>query len=341
MSRKFQLVSRGSGDLKARYRPQHLNEAAPTFPIRRVSKIVSDPNASQIYLFEGATGTGKTSVARIVSRASVCVSDDKKVEKPCLTCAACRDLEHAMDFMEINVANFRKIDDVRTIIEGMRYAPTSLSRKIYIFDEGHQLTHDSQQLLLKVFEEPPAGMLIFLCTTEKKGLKQTLIDRAATVTFKRLTKEFALGIIDQVLENEKHEEMPAATKLDMVRRADGSARALMNFLQAYLDGDYDVGVEEEGEAPSVVKDLAQALMAKDWAATRMLLGEPTVRQAPESIRIGVSSYLRAIALGHKTINNALSVASPLGHLAGTLSSEPQVDQYNQFVLRCMRACYKK
>lgn len=338
MARGFEIVARGSGDLKTRYRPQRLNEAAPTFPIRRLKKIITDPNASQVYMFEGLTGTGKTSCARIIARACICEGDG---ELPCLECEACLTLERSPDFFEINVANFRKIDDVRQIIDGMHVSMGFLKRKIYIFDEVHQLTTASQQLLLKALEEPPTGVIVFLCTTEKTGLIRTLTDRAVHIKFNRLQKAHATKIIDKVLEDagEAAPEIDDNTRLDMFRRADGSVRALMNLLQAFLDGDYETGETETEGVTADVRELAKALMSKNWQAASEILKAPGSKKAPEGLRIGVTSYVRAICLNHNNID--LTASFVLSQLSGTLADQPAVEQYNQLVLRCMRACYKK
>ena len=85
MARGFRLVSRGTGDLKTRYRPQTLGEITPTVPVSRLKKILTDKNSSRVFLFEGLSGTGKTTSARILARAAVCTSE---VAKPCLECLA-------------------------------------------------------------------------------------------------------------------------------------------------------------------------------------------------------------------------------------------------------------
>jgi DNA polymerase III subunit gamma/tau len=337
MPRGFRLVSRGEGDLKTRYRPQTMQEAVPTFPVRRVKNIIEDPNAAQVYLFEGITGTGKTTCARIIARAAICECEG---DKPCLECSACRAMENSRDYTEINVANFRKIDDIRAIIDGMRYLPSELKVRVLIFDEVHQLTPDSQQLLLKVLEEPPRETLIFLCTTEKTGLKRTLISRALEINFKRVTRAHATKIVEQIFED--HDKGQPSDELlnDMFSRADGSIRDLLNLLQAYLDDDYEIGMsEQELEVSPDVKELARALMRKDWQTASGVLQAQKVKKAPESFRIGVSNYLRAIALNKSSVR--MDVASALGQIAGTLYGEPPIEQYNLLVLRCLRACYKK
>jgi DNA polymerase-3 subunit gamma/tau len=313
-----------------------LEEAVPTFSTERVKRIYGEGNVSQVYLFEGPTGVGKTTVARIVSRASVCEREDK----PCLECEACEGMESSSDFLEINVANFRGIDAIRSLQEQVYYRPSFLKRKIFILDEVHQLTNDSQQLLLKVLEEPPPGVLFFLCTTAKGSLKRTLIDRASTVRFLPVTGEQAYELIDQVLKIEGEENSLKDTERNrIITTSEGSVRALLNGVQAFLEGDTAADWGQD-DVPGGVPELAKALVAKDWPGAREVLASTSTRKSPESIRIGVSNYLRAVILKKDKASDCIPLAQPLGHMAGTLADEPAIDQYNQLVLRCLRACYK-
>lgn len=342
MARGFRLQTRGEGDLKKRYRPQTLSEIVPTFPIRSVKKIVTDANVSQVYLFEGLTGSGKTTCARIISRAAVCESDGKNL--PCLTCNACTTMETSGDYVEINIANFRGIDNIRDMIDGMRMYPRYLKRKIYVMDEVHQLTPAAQEMLLKVLEEPQPHVLIFLLTTKREGLRRTLISRTHPITFSRMKRAHADKVIDQVLDDHGVEKPADEIREDFFQRSDGSVRDLMTCLQLYINNEYSMAVEEDSEVRADVKSMAMALMSHDWGTASTMLQSQAIRQSPETFRIGLTNYLRGCCLRANSLDKARAAAFPLGQLAGALSKDAgdiPIEKYNVLVLRCMRACYGK
>lgn len=333
----FKLVSRGEGDLKTRYRPQTLAEVVPTCSIKRLKAAVNDPNSSRVFLFEGESGTGKTTCARILARTAICEAEK---DRPCLECGRCKNLTRSMDFSELNIADLRKIDDIRDIVEGMRYLPMELGKKVYILDEVHQLTPASQQLLLKVLEEPPKEALIFLCTTEKKGLKRTLLDRATTIPFKRISKSQTANVVKQILGAEGREVPDEDTLASFHTRSDGSVRALLNRLQEFLEGDYDAEAEDV-ETPGDIRELAKALMDRRWADVANILKQDYIKKSPESARIAVTCYLRAVCLNKSTARDTVPAARALDALTGALTEEASAGQYNELVVRCIRVFKKQ
>lgn len=202
----------------------------------------------------------------------------------------------------------------------------------------HQLTPDAQQVLLKTFEEPPSGLLIFMCTTNTKGLDKTLLDRAEKVSFKPLSDEVANEIVAQVMKDAgKTVSQQDVAKL--IAHCDGSARALLNNAQAFLDGGFDPETAVEDESGPDVKDLATALLDANWAKTAEVLKRPSIKSKPEGTRIGVENYLRAVLLGSSSINTRAVAA--LTTIVGTVSTEPGISQYNRFVFKCVKACQNK
>lgn len=336
----FRIKARGDGNLKTRYRPQRLSEICPTFPMEEAKAVLANPESSRVTLLEGLTGCGKTSLARIIARALVCTAETG--EKPCLECGPCTSMEHSGEFMEINVADFRGVDDVRDQTKDMGVYGGLLKHRIYIFDEVHQLTPHAQELMNKVLEEPRGTAMVFLCTTSTKGLKRTLLGRCTKITFSRMSKAQCTEIIKQVT-SDAGKPMPSrAIEEDLYMRSDGSVRDLLNLLEKVLLGTYVAGAdnaitEESGGSPDIFR-LITGYKKKDWNVVREILASDNVKNDPEGYRETVCSLMAKEAVQNPM---DLSIASALGHLTGSLWEEPKREQYSLLVLRSMRACFTK
>lgn len=328
----FTLIPRGAGDLKTRYRPQKIEELAPTCSLTQLKNLIDDPNASQVYLFEGKTGTGKTTCARIIAKASICLSKNK-ADKPCLKCEACLSFEDELDVIEIDAADYNKVDNARELVKDMRYLPQILKKKIYILDEVQRFTPEAQDVLLKTLEEPPPYLLVFLCTTDKKDLKQTLIDRALTLTFNEIKPKDAQTIINQVTVGK---EIDQTVKVELFKNSHGSVRALLNNIQTYLQG--GELVSDESEETAEMKQIASCLMKGDWASLSSILKQPSMKKDCEQLRISLENYFRAILLNKTTPDK--QIGKILQEISGTLIHQPSYTHYNMLVLKCFNAMSK-
>lgn len=332
----FKLKPRGKGDYKKRYRPRKLHELAATAPMTRLLEITKKPK-SQVYLFVGPSGVGKTTAARICARAINCrTKADSEKTKPCLRCPNCKGMEKSTDYVEVNVANFRKIDDVREMVSGLRYHPMHLKKIVYVLDEVHQLTSDAQQVLLKVLEDPPPSVMFFLCTTETKKLKKTFLDRCTRINFKSVDWALARDVIEQVCTQEKLDHTEDDGRR-LYEASGGSIRKLLNNIEAFSEEGFDpddgTGAEENPDA----KKIFDALYDGSWGAASTLLRAPSVRERPETIRIGVECIARGYCLNAKKgVNKRAAVV--LECMLGTLAEQPPISQYNMLVFRCMNAC---
>ena len=343
----FKLVSRGEGPIRDRYRPKRLSEIVPTFSMKDAKSILNDPHASRVWLLEGLTGCGKTTLARIIARAYICEAPTD--DGPCLECGNCVNMEREPDFTEINVAEFGGKDAVKAKISDMRYVGTRFGgKKIYIFDEAHQLTPAAQELLNKVLEEPVAETLIFLCTTHKKGLKRTLLGRCAKINFRRMTRKQLTSVTAQVMKDADLPMVADDVLDDLFIKADGSVRDLTEQLDRILVGSYRVGFgayDDDDESSSGAEGapnifaLVNAYKQKNWETVRGILATDNVKNDPDGYRETVCSFLARDAVKEEGVN--MGIASALGHLGGSLHDEPRREQYSLFVLRSMRACYRK
>ena len=326
------VVSRGQGPLKERYRPRKLSECAPTFDAKRVANI-GTVLASRVVMFEGPPGTGKSTTARIMARTAVCMAVPHV--RPCLTCVACQVMEESLDYSEINTADFRKIDDIREFVPTLNYRPMTLRRRVVILDEVHQLTADAQQVLLKALEDPPDYVLIFLCTTQTKGINKALLQRCERFVFNPLNEQPGVGFLLDVAEAE-NKSLSEDTARQIYEAAGGSPREMLNLLQGVFDGGALDAMPEAEEGSDDVKALFDALNKKNWPAASGILSRPSVKAKPEATRIGVENYVRAVLL--KSSKPTRAHISLLACMAGSLSHEPvQISQYNLFVLKCLHA----
>lgn len=336
----FRIKSRGEGNLKARYRPQRLSEICPTFPVNEALAVLANPEASRVTLLEGITGSGKTTLARILARALVCEAESG--EKPCLECGPCQTMERQMDFSEVNIADLRGIEDAREQTKNLGLYGGSLKRRIAILDEVHQLTPGAQELFNKELEEPRGDVMIFLCTTSTKGLKRTLLGRCTKISFSRMTKVQCTEMIKQIMEDAGKPMPSRSIEEDLYMRADGSVRDLLNLMEKVILGTYVVGGggpidEESGGSPDIFK-LIGGYKKKDWNAVREVLATDNVKNDPDGYRETVCSLLSKEAVSNPM---DMSIATALGHLTGSLWAEPKREQYSILVLRSMRACFTK
>jgi len=332
----FHIVPRGDGPFREKYRPQKLAELVPTCQIGQLRNIISTPSISQVFLCEGITGTGKTTCARILAKAFICTHPNAH-EKPCLDCDNCNSFDKSFDVTYLNAANQNKIEDVRELVDGMRYGPAVYPKKIYILDEVQRLTSAAQQVLLTELEEPLPYLLIFLCTTSSKDLEKPLRDRALTITFEELKPAQARAIVKQVAEHENI-SIPDDLIESFFQQAKGSIRALLNNIQLYINEGYDPRKIDDEDASPQVQALFKAITSSNWSDLSKLLKNPRVRSEAEALRMGLENYFRAVILKTDSLSDAIKLSESLMRIIGSSYNEPSIVQYNNFVLKCTRAC---
>lgn len=191
--------------LYRKYRPTKFADVIGQDVIVEVLKAqVATKRIGNAYLFSGQHGVGKTTVARLFSKAVNCQNFDKEFDI-CDYCDYCKRFESTFlnDFIEIDGASNRGIEEIRNISEQIRYPPSFLKYKIYIIDEAHMITGPAFNAFLKTLEEPPPYVLFILATTEKHKLPKTILSRLQIFEFKKATKEDIKRKIQKILINEQ------------------------------------------------------------------------------------------------------------------------------------------
>lgn len=182
------------------------------------------------YLFTGTRGTGKTTCAKILAKAVNCLSPQNG--EPCNACENCRlfEQESLYDVVEIDAASKSRVEDIRSIIDEVIYAPSVGKRKVYIIDEVQMMTNNAFNALLKTLEEPPEYVVFILATTEVQKIPATILSRCQRFDFKRLPVSVITSRLHQVAKHENITLDPQAAEM-IALLADGAMRDALSILE--------------------------------------------------------------------------------------------------------------
>lgn len=185
------------------------------------------------YLFCGTRGTGKTTTAKIFSRAVNCLSTEGEI--PCNTCANCVSIleESNMDVFEMDAASNNGVDDIRELREHVKYPPANGRYKVYIIDEVHMLSKGAFNALLKTLEEPPSHIIFILATTEPHKIPPTIHSRCQRFDFKRVSYEAVTDVLEEICIKENRLCEPEALRL-IVQCSEGAMRDALSILDRCL-----------------------------------------------------------------------------------------------------------
>ena len=216
--------------LYRRYRPQTPSELlGQEHVVRALTGAIRENKLHHAFLFCGPRGTGKTSTARILAKMVNC--EQGPTAEPCGECEQCvaiREGAH-VDVVEIDAASHGGVDDARDLREKAPTAPMVGREKIYIIDEAQRLSREAFDALLKLFEEPPAGVRFVLATTEPHKMPATIVGRCQRFDFRRHTIEGLSELLEKIAAAEGVQLEPAAA-FAIARQAEGSARDAVSLL---------------------------------------------------------------------------------------------------------------
>jgi len=207
-----------------KWRPKLFNEVVGQEHITETLKnAINNNRIAHAYLFTGSRGVGKTTTARIFAKALNC--ENLSDAEPCNNCDMCKDIQNvqSMDIIEIDGASNRGIDEIRTLRESVKYAPTRGKYKIYIIDEVHMLTKESFNAFLKTLEEPPEHTIFVFATTDIHKVPLTIISRCQRFDFRRIQMDTIKDTLANIAKVEKI-NIDDKTLTIIAKKADGALR---------------------------------------------------------------------------------------------------------------------
>ena len=254
--------------LARKYRPQSFAELiGQDAMVTTLGNAIARNRIAHAFLLTGVRGVGKTSTARLVAKALNCIGPDGTggpTIDPCGVCDPCRAIAEGryIDVIEMDAASHTGVDDVREIIEAVRYAAVSARFKIYIIDEVHMLSKNAFNALLKTLEEPPPHVKFLFATTEVAKVPVTVLSRCQRFDLRRIPADTLAAHFARVSEAEGVAVEPEALAV-IARAAEGSARDGLSILDQAI---------AHGEGRITAADVRDMLGLADRGRVRRMLG---------------------------------------------------------------------
>ncbi len=235
--------------LARKYRPQTFEDLlGQDALVQTLTNAIANNRLHHAYILTGIRGVGKTTTARLIARAINCLGADGQggpTIHPCGVCENCRAIAEGrhIDVIELDAASKTGVDDMREILDGVRYKPTNARYKVYIIDEVHMLSKSAFNALLKTLEEPPAHVKFIFATTEIRKVPVTILSRCQRFDLQRLSVDILLKLFKKILSAENIEAEEIALQM-VAKAADGSARDGLSMLdQAIVLGNGKIDTE--------------------------------------------------------------------------------------------------
>ena len=261
------------------YRPKNFSDViGQEHIVRTLKNQIDNNNVGHAYLFCGTRGTGKTSTAKIFSRAVNCTNLHN--DEPCNECENCREIleDKTMDVVEIDAASNNSVDDIRELRENVKYSPAKAKYKVYIIDEVHMLSQGAFNALLKTLEEPPSYVIFILATTEPHKIPATILSRCQRFDFKRVTVKDISSRMRYICEKEGIEADEKALNL-IARNSQGALRDALSILDQCISFEgnkisYNDVIELLGSVNiEQLFDLAESIIKEDTRKSLQILND--------------------------------------------------------------------
>lgn len=219
--------------LYRKYRPKTFSDVVGQEVVVKILKnSIQNNKISHAYIFSGPRGTGKTSIAKIFSKAVNCLNTiDGDLCNNCENCL--QNIDEEIDIIEIDAASNNGVDEIREIRNNVKLMPVHLKYKVYIIDEVHMLSTSAFNALLKTLEEPPKHVIFILATTEFNKIPATVISRCQKFDFKKITNKQIEGRLKYILEQEKKGLDDEVISL-IAKLSDGGLRDAINMLDQVI-----------------------------------------------------------------------------------------------------------
>src|SRR5689334_21303908 len=320
--------------LARKYRPQTFAELiGQDAMVQTLANAIARDRLAHSFLLTGVRGVGKTSTARLIAKALNCVGPDGSggpTIQPCGVCEPCRAIAEGrhIDVVEMDAASHTGVDDVREIIEAVRYSAVSARYKVYIIDEVHMLSKNAFNALLKTLEEPPEHVKFLFATTEVNKVPVTVLSRCQRFDLRRIPAEKLAAHFSEVSKAEGVEIETEAVGM-IARAAEGSARDGLSILdQAIAHGAGTVTAEQVRGMIGLadlgrIRRLLDTMLSGDAAATLAELDEAhALGVDPASILRGLMEELHGATRTKAGATEAMLAAEQreaAERLAGALS----------------------
>ena len=220
--------------LARKWRPKTFDDLiGQDYITQTLKNAISTGKIAHAFIFSGPRGVGKTSTARILAKAVNCINGP--TTEPCSNCSFCNEIAEgrSLDVIEIDAASHTGVNDIREIIENIKYLPTSGKNKIYIIDEAHMLSQSAFNALLKTLEEPPPHVLFILATTEVHKIPVTIISRCQRYDFKKVAVDKIKEQLASITSKEKI-KIQDETLYILSQEADGSLRDALSLMDQLI-----------------------------------------------------------------------------------------------------------